>query len=328
MEGGEAGKKSLKITLVIALLLGLTGILVISSYRYINDTSKKNNTARISVIVYGSGAGDRWATMRQGLEQGALDFHAEINFVTTTGEKDAGEQSSLIEREIANGSQGIILAAADSRELSGIVREYAASVPVVLVETSIKDAEGLTYISADNYSMGLNIGRSVYLSGDENKTVAVFVDNLQRNSVSERYEGFLDSLKYTKCTVRPWEPEEDADAAAFLQEKLKEEPADVIVALDDRSLEAVIDAVQEAESGIDVYGIGSTNKIVHYLDYGLIKSIVFQNEFNMGYLSVREAVCRIGQGEKKPGVDIEFRTVNKVTMYLPKNQRLVFPIVQ
>ena len=266
--------------------------------------------------------------MKQGLEQGALDFHAEINFVTTTEEKDVKEQSSLIERELANGSQGIILAAADSRELSDVVREYAASVPVVLVETSIKNAEGLTYISADNYSMGLNIGRSVYLSGDENKTVAVFVDNLQRNSVSERYKGFLDSLQYTKCTIMPWEPEEGEDIAAFLNEKLKKEPADVIVALDDRSLEAVIDAVQTAKSSIDVYGIGSTNKIVYYLDYGLIKSIVFQNEFNMGYLSVQEAVRRIGQEGKKPGIDIEFRTVNKVTMYLPKNQRLVFPIVQ
>ncbi|MDF2519345.1 MAG: hypothetical protein K0R59_4641, partial [Sphingobacterium sp.] len=27
-------------------------------------------------------------------------------------------------------------------------------------------------------------------------------------------------------------------------------------------------------------------------------------------------------------IDIEFRTVNRETMYLPKNQRLVFPIVQ
>ncbi len=321
-------KNNMKVILAIALLLVLMGILIISSYLYINDTNRKNATAKISVIVYGSGASDRWSTLKQGLDQGALDFHAEINFVTTTEEKDAAEQYGLIEREIANGSQGIILAAADSSELSGMVREHAAGVPVVLVETSIKNAEGLTYISADNYSMGLNIGRSVYLSGDQNKTVAVFVDNLQRNSVLERYEGLLDSLQYTDCTIKPWEPEEETDIAAFLKAKLEKEPTDVIVALDDRSLEAVIDAVQVAESSVDVYGIGSTNKIVHYLDYGLIKSIVFQNEFNMGYLSVQEAVRSIGQEEKKPDIDIEFRTVNKVTMYLPKNQRLVFPIVQ
>lgn len=322
-------KNNLRILYAILLISGLMGILVISSYFYINDTSKKEELTKISVIVYGTGTSDRWATIKQGLDQGALDFNTEINFVITTDEKNAKEQKELIDREIENGAKGIILAAADSNLLSDKVREYSDSIPIVLVETSIKNAEGLTYISADNYSMGLNIGRSVYLSKEDNKTVVVFVNNIQRNSVSQRYEGLMDSLRYTDCTIKLWElGEEDTDVAAFLQAKLREEPADSIITLDDKSLEDVIDAVQAVESNIHVYGIGSTNKIVHYLDYGLIDSIVFQNEFNMGYLSVQEIISDILHEAKKPDVDIEFRTVNRDTMYLPKNQRLVFPIVQ
>jgi ribose transport system substrate-binding protein len=109
---------------------------------------------------------------------------------------------------------------------------------------------------------------------------------------------------------------------------LKEDPVDVIVALDDESLEEVVDAVEISESTVDIYGIGSSNKIVHYLDYGVINSIVFQNEFNMGYLSIQELVGDIKENQNVLDIDIEFRTVNKETMYLPKNQRLVFPIVQ
>lgn len=322
-------KNNLKIIFAIALITVLMGVLVISSYYYVTDTNQKDDLTKISVIVYGTGNSDRWSTMKQGLDQGALDFNVEINFVITTEEKDATEQSELIEREIDNGAEGIILAAADSNKQSATVRDQASAIPIVLVETSIKNTEGLTYISADNYSMGLNIGRSVYLSSEENKTVAVFVDNLQRNSVSERYDGLMDSLQYTEYAFKPWEmSEEDTDPAIFLQNKLKEDPADVIIALDDNSLEVVIDAVEAVESDIDIYGIGSTNKIVHYLDYGLIDSIVFQNEFNMGYLSVQELMNDINREVKEPDIDIEFRTVNKATMYLPKNQRLVFPIVQ
>ncbi|MDF2484123.1 MAG: monosaccharide transporter substrate-binding protein family [Herbinix sp.] len=322
-------RNNLKIIFAIALITVLMGVLVVSSYYYVTDTNQKDDLTKISVIVYGTGNSDRWSTMKQGLDQGALDFDAEINFVITTEEKGATEQSELIERELANGAEGIILAAADSNKLSAIVHDQASSIPIVLVETSIKNTERLTYISADNYSMGLNIGRSVYLSSEENKTVAVFVDNLQRNSVSERYDGLMDSLQYTEYAIKPWEmSEEDTDPAVFLQTKLKEDPADVIIALDDNSLEVVIDAVGAVESDIDIYGIGSTNKIVHYLDYGLIDSIVFQNEFNMGYLSVQEIMNDINREVKEPDIDIEFRTVNKATMYLPKNQRLVFPIVQ
>jgi ribose transport system substrate-binding protein len=288
----------------------------------------KERTTKISVIVYSNNS-DRWATLKQGIDQGADDFKAEVSFVTMTEEDDPNEQKMLIDREIENGAKGIILAATDSKAMSQAVKDYSLVVPIVMVETNVEDLEDIVYLSADNYSMGLNIGRSVYLNSEENRTVAIFMNNLHRNSVSERYEGLMDSLEYTEYTIKPWEmKEDDTDTSLFLQEMLKEDPVDVIVALDDESLEEVVDAVEISESTVDIYGIGSSNKIVHYLDYGVINSIVFQNEFNMGYLSIQELVGDIKENQNVLDIDIEFRTVNKETMYLPKNQRLVFPIVQ
>lgn len=321
-------KKNKKFILVFILLGCLLSLLFISTYLYINDSNNKEKTTKISVIVYGSNS-DRWATLKQGLDQGALDFGAELNFVTMTDENDTSEQEMLVEREIANGAKGIIIAAVDSKEMTQAISDASIIVPIVMVETNVDDTTGLVFISADNYSMGLNIGRSVLLSSDENKTVAIFKKNLQRSSVNERYQGLMDSLQYTEYTIKPWEMgKKDTDSALFLHKMLKEDPVDVIVAMDDKSLEEVIDAVEASESTVDIYGIGSTNKIVHYLDYGVINSIVFQNEFNMGYLSIQEVVNDIYENKSVLDIDIEFRTVNKETMYLPKNQRLVFPIVQ
>jgi ribose transport system substrate-binding protein len=235
----------------------------------------------------------------------------------------------LLEREIENGTKGIILAATNSKEMAEVVKEVSLAIPIVMVETNVENVYSLNYISADNYSMGLNIGRSVFLSGDKERKVAIFVRNQQRNSVYERYQGLMDSLQYSGYTITPWEMgAEDKDISLFLQEMLKESPMDVIVALDDMSLEAVADAVESSESTIDVYGIGSTNKIIHFLDYGVINSIVFQNEFNMGYLSIQDLINGIKRSGNVLDIEIEFRTVNRETMYLPKNQRLVFPIVQ
>jgi len=321
-------KKNKKIYFVILLLICLLSVLLISTYFYINDTNNREKTTKISVIVYGNNS-DRWTTLKQGIDQGAADFKAEVNFVTMTEADNAKEQEMLIEREIENGAKGIILAVTDSEEMAQAVKEYSLIVPIVMVETSVEDIEGVIYISADNYSMGLNIGRSVYLSSDESRTVAIFRNNLNRNSVAERYEGLMDSLQYSNYTINPWVMEEDVtDPVYFLQEMLKEDSVDVIVALDDESLEQVVDAAELSEKEVDIYGIGSSNKIVHYLDYGVINSIVFQNEFNMGYLSMQEIVNDINENKNVLDIDIEFRTVNKETMYLPKNQRLVFPIVQ
>lgn len=321
-------KKNRKLLFVILLLTCLFGLLLVSIYFYSNDTNKKEKTAKISVIVYSNNS-DRWATLKKGIDQGADDFKAEINFVTMTEEDNAEEQKMLIGREIKNGAKGIILAAADSKAMAQAVKDYSLVVPIVMVETNVENSENIVYISADNYSMGLNIGRSVYLNSKEPRTVAVFMNDLQRDSVAQRYDGLMDSLAYTKYTIHSWEgKEEDENSTIFLQEMLKKDPVDVIVALDDEGLEKVVDAVEISENTVEIYGIGSSNKIVHYLDYGVINSIVFQNEFNMGYLSMQEVVGHINEKPNVLNFDIEFRTVNKETMYLPKNQRLVFPIVQ
>lgn len=319
--------KNKKFVMAMALLFCLFGLLFISTYLYINDTNKKEARARISVIVYGNNS-DRWTTLKQGIDQAAEDLGAEVNFCLMSSENNAKEQTLLLKREIENGSKGIIIAVTDSRNMAKTVQEASLKVPVIMVETKADDVDDIIYISADNYSMGLNIGRSVYLNSKEYNKVAVYVKKMQRSSVYERYQGFMDSFQYTKNIITDWELAEDDDPAQYLMRMIREDPVDVIVALDDMSLEEVIDAVQGASTSLDIYGIGSTSKIVHNLDYGVINSIVFQNEFNMGYLSLQELLGSIHHDGSVPDIEVEFRTVNRETMYLPKNQRLVFPIVQ
>lgn len=322
-------KANRKFWFVILLFLGLFGMLFISTYLYITDSSNQDKNTKISVIVYGNNS-DRWATLKHGIDQGAADYGAQVNFVTMTEESDYKEQKRLLGREIDNGADGIIIAATDSNAMADAVEKASLTLPVVLIETNVAGVSGLDYLTADNYSMGLNIGRSVILNSEESKKVAVLMENRQRSSIVERFDGFMDSLKYSDYEIDLWEREEDnEDLPQFIQDKLAITRADIVVALDDSTLEAVIDALGTYDAAAEVYGIGSTNKIIHYLDYGIIQSIVFQNEFNMGYLSVQELFK-----DNKDKVnnyfetEIEFRTINRETMYLPKNQRLIFPIIQ
>jgi len=327
-------KMNKKVLSVILLFLGILGILFISAYLYITDSHNKDQKLNISVIVYGNN-GERWATLKNGIEQGAADYGAGVNFITMTTEDNANEQKKLLKREIDNGADGIILAVTDSVAMANIVEDISSKLPIVMVETNVDNVNGVNYISADNYSMGLNLGRSVILNNDGKSKVAVIMENHQRSSVQERFDGFMDSLKYSDYVIDLWERDEsdenykdDEDLLKFIQHKWNSNGADIIVALDDASLEAVVDASQTYNIMADVYGVGSTRKIIHYLDYGVIQSIVFQNEFNMGFLSVQALFRTNEDQEERLMTEIEFRTINRETMYLPKNQRLVFPIIQ
>lgn len=318
-------KKQLFILILIFLLVVIA---VVLTYAYVNDTWKEEEVEKISVIVYGSNT-DRWSTLRQGLGQGADDFHIEINFVTTSSENNFKEQKRLIEREMENGADGIILAAASSSSMDETVKEIAEKLPVVTIETDVKNASALSYISADNYSMGLNIGRSVILNNNLEEKIAVLISNDQRESVIDRYRGLSNSLEHTQNTIIEWKMgDNDFNQTLFVKKMMKEEPVDVIVALDDTGLESVVDAITESDIEVEAFGIGSTDKIVHYLDEGVIKAIVFQNEFNMGYLGVQVIVNDLRNEEEIIDTKIEYRAVNKKTMYNSDNQRLLFPIVQ
>lgn len=321
-------KVNRRVLLVILLLMGVMVLLLVSTYLYITDSNNKKENIMISVIVYGSN-GDRWATLRQGIDQGAADLGYQVNFVTMASENDSDEQIKLIHREMANGSNGLIIAAVNSRDMAQVIQEISPDIPVVMIETNVDYVKGLSHVSADNYSMGLNIGRSVILNGKPKESVAVIVENHSRNSVLERYEGLMDSLQYSGFVIDLWQRDERGeDLSLFIRNKMEDKRANIIVALDNNTLETVVDSMITYGFATDIYGIGSTNKIIHYLDYGLIKSIVYQNEFNMGYLSVQKL---FNDSDKEVGsleTEVEFRTINKETMHLPKNQRLVFPIIQ
>lgn len=322
-------KDNRKALIIIILFVGVMALLLVSTYLYINDSSNKKENTQISAVVYG-GDGDRWANLRQGIDQGAADLGYKVNFVTMASTKDADEQISLIHREVANGADGLIIAAVDSREMAEMVGEISLAIPVTMIETNVDRINGLSYISADNYSMGLNIGRSIILNSQKkNKKVAILLENHHRNSVQERYNGFMDSLQYSDFSIDLWERDERGeDLSLFIRDRMTEQRADIIVAFDNNTLETVVDSMTTYGFSADIYGVGSTNKVIHYLDYGLIKAIAYQNEFNMGYLSVQKL---FNHGDNEVGdldTEIEFRTINRDTMYLPENQRLIFPIIQ
>ena len=122
-------KKNVKVLLAGLALIYLLCMVV---YGYMHDGSAKEERCRISIIVYGTNL-DRWAFMREGISQGAKDFGAEVSVINMSSEADAKEQIDLLSREIENGAQGILMAAADSEAVNEAVTAAAAKVPVLMI---------------------------------------------------------------------------------------------------------------------------------------------------------------------------------------------------
>lgn len=318
------GRRFLKISIVVVLVL-----IVAEFYYYSNYSSKEEPAFSISLIVYGSS--DRWENLKQGAERAADRTIAEVNLIPMSTETNAKEQIALINREIANGADALMIAACDSQEIEQYFQETNVEIPVVFVQSGLENNEDNWYISADNYAMGYELANIVAANERNWIKAAIIADRMERKSVSERFQGVYDSLSQYADEVVIWERDEnekDIQTMLFLQRELTQEAVDVVVALDTSSMEALMDAVENLNKNIKVYGIANSDKAVYYLDNGKIKSLIYQNEFSIGYLGVKVILDEKAYEKNKIFNMVEYEIVNENDMYSAEYEKLLFPFVK
>lgn len=299
-------------------------VIVITNHLY---SGKKAVETNISVILYGNSI-DRWESLKQGIEQAGKDYGAEITYVLMSVDHNEKEQLSLIQREIDNGAKGILLAANDSNMDLSSIKLPSKTFPIICLESGVNDLD-ITLVSADNYAMGENLAEAVIEKENAIAKIAIVMDNQQRNTVKERYVGFYNKITEKFDNFTFWRREKGENRAIiFVQRELTQEAVDVVVALDNSSLEAVIDATLNLNKKVKLYGIANSDKAVYYLDNGKIKTLVYQDEFSIGYIGLESLLGGVNYNVKEMSNYINYHVVDDTTLYLPENQRVLFPFVK
>ncbi len=306
------------IPLAAILLLAL----IFEFYYYMNNTRRKAPIRQVSLIAYGSDT-TRWESLKQGAELAGVDLNAEVTLITMSTEDDGKEQISLINREIENGADGLLIAACNSAEIAAYLQSHETQIPYCFVESGIaSEEEGLRLISAENHEMGEALAHVIAENERDWIKVAIIADHTERDSVRDRLNGLVNSGLHYADEVVLWkrnEQERDKKAQFFLQRELTEEAVDVVVALDNSSLEELLDATLNLNKDIKIYGIANSAKTVYYLDKGMVKSIVYQDEFVIGYHAIQALL------HQKTEKEINFHLVDRTNMYEEENQKLLFP---
>ncbi len=271
-------KKSKYLITIVAMLILIVALFV--EYNRADNENVLVEPKKISLIVYGDNQ-ETWEDLKVGAYQSAKDFNAEINFVVMSNESNAKEQTALLEREIKNGAEGIIIAPVDSAKMVESIDKVLNKVPIVEIYNYVDSKNSIPIITADNYKMGATLANTLNNKiGDKN--ILVIVDNIERNGINDRVQGFQDNIE--SDNIEYWNI--NGLISSNLIKKLDEQKYDVVIAFDKFVLETIGEVIEKGNYNVDAYGMGNTTKIVDYLDRGIIDGIIFQNEFNVGYISV------------------------------------------
>lgn len=314
---------------VVALL-----ILSVAMAFSILDQGNRERNYTVSVIVDNSNS-SRWTSLKEGLDAAAKDYGIRLNYVSTSVFWSKTQELDIVERELESGADGIILQLYASEGVHERLEQMVSRDRCVLLETDMTPEEYYQTVGPDNRKLGGVLAGELKADFGERlrgKRIGVLCGNTGQLAIRQRMEGLEEGLKYTGAVIQ-WRLAEvgrtqNMDAVRSCWKK----QADIVIALDNTEMERAVDYMEEnglKRRDCALYGIGNSEKVVYYLDRGLIRTLVVPNEFHMGYQSMEEIAYKLGyQASGRLNVQTGYLVVDQTNLYDETNQKILFPIVQ
>ncbi len=299
------------------LMCFLAAALILSlSVTFLWEVLKKDEEAvNISVIVHDRDDA-QWAKFKMGMDQAASECNAEVNFVTLYDRNDPGQQAELVRREIEDGAQAVILSPAGGEALSrALEKEGAVGVPLILVGGELEGETADRKVSADQGAMGYDLGMAMNEDGVEH--CIIYTGDGTQSFIEDRLDGMLRAFSETgiSSTVTREQPE-----TYFWR------GTDAVAALDDAlTMELCMDGMFYYY-GKKVYGFGSSDQLLRYLDNGELELLMYVNGYDEGYLSLLAAVEEIKKEGHERDTVLDYYAIKRERIYQNRYQKLLFPV--
>lgn len=325
-------KKRRKHTVIVLLLLVVLSFLLLLSDTLGHEKDKR--IYNISIITTGKNS-ESLMIMKQGIDQAASEMNVNISFINLSEDNNYVEQSELIAREIKNKADAIIISPVDYEKMTEPIENAMKKIPVILIDSTVNSKYILPSISCDNYKLGVSLADEVVKNGKGYSNIAIVKNNLESSSVKERYEGFMSVMNNAPNNCIFWEVKGEKSAEYYIEARkmLEWSDADVVVTFNSNMLEAFAQAKKDVsnfnkrKASVEIYGVGSTSRIISFLEEKVITATAIQNEFNIGYLAVKTAIYKI-DNKNINSSNISSTVINRKNMYSEENQKLLFPFVR
>lgn len=298
------------------------------------DAEDMKEKRKIAVICKGS-VHEFWKTVKQGAMDAGEELGLDVTFDAPEDESQVDVQIDMVETAIANRVDAIVLAPLDVERLNASIEEaHREGIPVLTFDSDVTTPVRVATIGTDNLTAGAIAGRNAAsLMGGEGKVAVIsFVEGAQ--TAIERNAGFIEELENNyKDTIEVVGVNfcgGDAEVAKQQAYDFIKKYPDLkcIYGANEGSAVGVAAAVKELgmQDDVIVIGFDSSEQEIAYLDEGIIKGMMVQNPYNMGYLGVRN-INKVLDGMKiDEKLDTGATYVSRENLYDEDTQWLLYPL--
>ncbi len=314
------------------VLIGFVcGLLLLNGIIFSSQTGADHSKDIVLVLKVIDATNDFWTGVIQGAEMAAKEYGVNLTVLGPDAETEYEKQGKLIEQAIAMKPDAIALVPSNYTETIPYAKKIeTAGIPLVLVDSVMKEGMGSCVVATDNIEAGRKMGEYIADAVKDISAIGIVGHVRGTSTATEREQGLREGLGELEKNVTDvvFCDSDYRKAYHVTKEMLERYPKiNVIAGLNEYSSVGAAKAVHDMglAGQIRMIGFDSSIKEVEYLEDGTFDAIVVQRPLNMGYLCIEKTVQLLSGEAVAASVDSGSVLITKETMYTEENQKLLFP---
>ena len=279
-----------------------------------------------------------WQIVLAGARKAGKDLGVNVPELGAQAETDVNGQISILENAVAGNPAAIVIAPTEAKALGKPIDEAATKVKIIGIDSGADSKAFTSFLTTDNVqggrvaADGLAAAIGAANGGKVEGKVALITALPGAGSLEQRREGFQEQIK-AKYPGLELIADKYADGQATTGLNIA---TDLITANPDLKgifasnlimAQGVGQAIAENNLGgkVALVGFDNDDKLVKFLEDGVISALVVQDPYRMGYDGIKTALAA-SKGEKvEANVDTGANLVTKENMKDPKIDALLNP---
>jgi len=316
------------------ITLCLVGI-IIATIAY-NFHQKWLEAETIDIIVVnkcGYDVAEFWAVVYAGMEEASDEMAIELTHMHAPYEYEIDKQKKVIEEAILLEPDVIVLMASDYYEIGPYAQEILdQGIKLLLMDSGVHITSDVMvpFVGTNSLKAGEFLGNLAKSEVDPSEKAIVLAHYAGVQTSDEREAGIKIGFGESRISQTFSCDSDENVAYRITKDSLrKDKDITVIFATNETVTVGAARAIEDLELSdqVKLYGFDGSKKHVQYLEKRIIDYTIIQSPYQMGYLSIINAVKLANDEEVSEFTETDFLLISVENMYDVGFREILFPFV-